>query len=356
MPMIRKVVTENAPYHVDQNEIVGVVRSLFGGQYDDIERLLKVFGNGQIDGRYFAAPLEWFEKERGLEEKNRLYVEEAVKMGSQAVAKCLEEAGVDKADVDAFVFVSSSGMSTPTIDARIMNVLEMPPHVKRIPLWGLGCAGGASGLSSAADYCRAYPEAVVIVLCLELCSLTFQRSDHSKSNLIGTSLFADGAACALVTGDQVKLPGEGFHIKDSQSTLMRDSEDVMGWDVKDEGLHVVFSRDIPKIIEKWLKPNVELFLEKISKSSSDITHFIAHPGGKKVLRAYEKSLGLTTDKTDISRSVLAKYGNMSSPTVLYVLKDFMETKPGQGEEGLLTALGPGFSSEMLWLEWGESVR
>ncbi|WP_142827400.1 type III polyketide synthase [Planococcus soli] len=356
MAMIRKVVTENAPYHVDQKEIVGVVRSLFGGDYNDIERLLKVFGNGQIEGRYFAAPLDWFEEERGLEEKNKLYVEEAVKMGSRAVARCLEEAKVDKEDIDAFIFVSSSGMSTPTIDARIMNVLQMPQHVKRIPLWGLGCAGGASGLSRADDYCRAYPEAVVVVLCLELCSLTFQRSDRSKSNLIGTSLFADGAACALVTGDKVSLPGEGFHIKESQSTLMRDSEDVMGWDVKDEGLHVVFSRDIPKIIEKWLKPNVNIFLEKISKSSADIIHFIAHPGGKKVLTAYEKSLGLTTDKTDISRAVLAKYGNMSSPTVLYVLKDFMEKKPQHGEEGLLTALGPGFSSEMLWLEWGDSVR
>src|SRR5690606_1049313 len=227
--------------------------------------------------------------ERGLEEKNRLYVEEAVKMGSLAVSRCLKEAQVDKEDVDAFIFVSSSGMSTPTIDARIMNVLQMPQHVKRIPLWGLGCAGGASGISRADDYCRAYPDAVVLVLCLELCSLTFQRSDTSKSNLIGTSLFADGAACALVTGDGVSLPGEGFHIKDTQSTLMRDSEDVMGWDVKDEGLHVVFSRDIPKIIEKWLKPNVDLFLDKISRTSSDITHFIAHPGGKKVLSAYEKS-------------------------------------------------------------------
>src|SRR5690606_30429446 len=123
MSMIRKVVTENAPYHVDQKESVGVVRSLFGGHYADIERLLKVFGNGQIEGRYFAAPLDWFERERGLEEKNRLYVEEAVKMGSRAVARCLEETQVDKKDIDAFIFVSSSGMSTPTIDARIMNAL-----------------------------------------------------------------------------------------------------------------------------------------------------------------------------------------------------------------------------------------
>lgn len=354
MSFIRKVVTENAPYHVDQTEIVGVVRNLFGEHYQDIERLLKVFGNGQIEGRYFAAPLNWFEKERGLQEKNQLYIEESVRMGSNAVKKCLEAANLNKEDVDAFIFVSSSGMSTPTIDARIMNELKMPSHIKRMPLWGLGCAGGAAGISRAHDYCKAYPEAKVLVLCIELCSLTFQRSDTAKSNLIGTSLFADGAACALVTGEQVPSADSGFLIKDTQSTLMADSEDVMGWDVKDEGLHVVFSRDIPKIIEEWLKPNVDLFLQKLGKKSSDIVHFIAHPGGKKVLRAYEKSLGLAKDKTDISRNVLAQYGNMSSPTVLYVLKDFMEKGPERGDEGLLTALGPGFSSEMLWLEWREN--
>lgn len=354
MSFIRKVVTENAQFHVDQKEIVGVVRDLFGGEYQDIERLLKVFGNGQIEGRYFAAPLEWFKKERGLEEKNQRYIEESLRMGSNAVRRCLEEAEVDKEEVDAFIFVSSSGMSTPTIDARIMNELRLPAHIKRIPLWGLGCAGGAAGLSRAHDYCKAYPDAKVLVLCVELCSLTFQRSDASKSNLIGTSLFADGAACALVTGANDSSRGSGFFIKDTQSTLMPDSEEVMGWDVRDEGLHVVFSRDIPKIIESWLKLNVDLFLKKLGKNSSNIIHFVAHPGGKKVLQAYEKSLSLSTGMTDISRNVLAKHGNMSSPTVLYVLKEFMEQQPTAGEEGLLTALGPGFSSEMLWLEWEEA--
>lgn len=356
MSFIRKVVTENAPYYVDQEEIVHVVRNLFGEHYTDIERLLKVFGNGQIEGRYFAAPLKWFEKEQGLEEKNNLYVEEAVRMGCRAVSRCLEESGVEKNEIDAFFFVSSSGMATPTIDVRIMNELGLPPHIKRMPLWGLGCAGGASGISRAHDFCEAYPDAKVLVLCLELCSLTFQRSDLSKSNLIGTSLFADGAACVLVTGSNVQAPDGGFFIRGTQSTLMPHSEDVMGWDVKDEGLHVVFSRDIPKIIQEWLKPNVEVFLEKLGKRTSDITHFVAHPGGKKVLSAYEKSLGFSEEKTNVSRNVLARYGNMSSPTVLYVLKDFIEKRPETGEEGLLTALGPGFSSEMLWLEWGETAR
>lgn len=353
MSIIRKVVTENAPYHVDQKEIVQVVRNLFGEHFSDIERLLRVFGNGQIEGRYFAAPLEWFEKERGLEEKNLLYIEEAVRMGSRAVERCLKESGTDMGEIDAFIFVSSSGMSTPTIDARIMNELKMPPHIKRLPIWGLGCAGGAAGLSRAHDYCRAYPDAKVLVLCIELCSLTFQRSDLSKSNLIGTSLFSDGSACVLVAGEQATGDNTGFFIHDTQSTLMADSEDVMGWDVKDEGLHVVFSRDIPRIIESWLKPNLDQFLEKLDRKLEDIQHFIAHPGGKKVLGAYEKSLSIGAEKTENARNVLRDFGNMSSPTVLYVLKEFMEQQPNAGEQGILTALGPGFSSEMLWVEWRE---
>lgn len=325
------------------------MRNLFGGELEDIERLLKVFGNGQIDSRYFAAPVEWFEQDRTLGEKNSLYIQQAVQMGSRAVSKCLASAKLGASDIDAIIFISSSGLSTPTIDARIMNELGMPGHIKRLPIWGLGCAGGAAGLSRADDYCRAYPEANVLVLCLELCSLTFVRGDKSKSNLIGTSLFADGAACVLVSGDGVGA--QGFRIEANRSTLMPQSEDVMGWDVRDEGLHVVFSRSIPGIIEKWLKPNVSEFLAGLGKSEEDIRHFIAHPGGKKVLAAYEKSLGMPESQTAISRKVLAEYGNMSSPTVLYVLKEFMERPMGKGEEGLLTALGPGFSSEMLWLRW-----
>lgn len=353
MPFIRSVVTENPPYRFDQKEVVKVVRSLFGEHYTDIERLLRVFGNGQIESRYFAAPLSWFEKERGLEEKNQKYIEESVRLGSRAVTKCLQEAKINKEDIDALIFVSSSGMATPTIDARIMNELKFPAHIKRIPLWGLGCAGGAAGISRAHDYCLAYPGAKVLVLCVELCSLTFQHADMSKSNLIGTSLFADGAACALVTGEEAQVEGAGFFTKDTQSTLMPDAEDVMGWDVKEGGLHVVFSRDIPNIIENWLKPNAALFLGKLGKELIEIDHFIAHPGGKKVIDAYEKSLGFPKEKTAPSRNVLASHGNMSSPTVLYVLKEVMSQQPASGEQGLLTALGPGFSSEMIWMEWGE---
>ncbi|RSL30715.1 type III polyketide synthase [Salibacterium salarium] len=356
MPYIEHVATQNAPYPVPQKETAEVVRNLFGRHFSDIDRLLKVFDSGQIKNRYFAAPIQWFEEEHGLAEKNALYIKESVDMGSKAVRQCLEETETSADEVDAFFMISSSGMATPTIDARIMNELGFPSHIKRIPLWGLGCAGGASGLSRAHEFLLAYPRAKVLVLCIELCSLTFQRNDTSKSNLIGTSLFADGSACVLMTGDEVKTLRNCPRIIDCHSTLMPHSEEVMGWDVMDEGLHVVFSRDIPSIIESWLKPNVEEFLTQLHKETSDIDHFVAHPGGRKVLQAYEKALGFSEEKTRPSREVLKYHGNMSSPTVLYVLKDIIEKEAEPGEEGLVTALGPGFSSEMLWLEWGEKTE
>ncbi|WP_240376073.1 type III polyketide synthase [Bacillus piscicola] len=353
MAVIEHVVTEDAPYEVSQEETVHIVRQLFGDHFRDIERLLQVFENGRITRRYLAAPLTWFQEDRGLEEKNELYIEESVRMGGRAVERCLTETNTAKEDIDAIFFVSSSGMATPTIDARIMNQLGLPAHIKRIPLWGLGCAGGAAGVSRAHDYLLAYPHAKVLVLCIELCSLTFQKNDHSKSNLVGTSLFADGCACVLMSGNAEKQNEVRPRTVDVQSTLMPHSEDVMGWDVKDGGLHVVFSRSIPAIIESWLKPNVEQFLKQLGKKEQDIDHFVAHPGGKKVLQAYEQALAFSQEKTAPSQRILSSYGNMSSPTVLYVLKEIMESGPESGEQGLLTALGPGFSSEMVWLEWGE---
>ncbi|HEY2420697.1 MAG TPA: 3-oxoacyl-[acyl-carrier-protein] synthase III C-terminal domain-containing protein, partial [Neobacillus sp.] len=229
-------------------------------------------------------------------------------------------------------------------------------NAKRIPIWGLGCAGGASGLSRAYEYCLAFPDAKVLVLTVELCSLTFQRNDLSKSNLIGTSLFADGIACALVCGDhvtinEIRIQEASPSIMATQSTLMPDSLDVMGWEIKDNGLFVIFSRDIPHIIEAWLKPNVSGFLKENQLEIGKVDHFIAHPGGKKVLDAYIKSLEIPAAMVAVSLEVLKKFGNMSSTTIFYVLKRFMEKGIRKGEFGLCTALGPGFSSELLLLRW-----
>lgn len=361
MPKIVSVQTTNLPYKLEQEHAMEFARGIFQRSFKDIERLLKVFHNGEIEKRYFVKPVEWFGEPHSLKEKNDLYIEAATKFGCKVIRKCLQDSPflrrkVECSEIDAIYFISSSGFSTPSIEARIMNELPFSPHTKRIPIWGLGCAGGASGFSRAYDYCRAYPKANVLVLSVELCSLTFQHDDHSKSNLVGTSLFADGIGCALVCGDEsATLSASSLsaipEVVDTMSTLMPNSEDVMGWEVKDNGLYVVFSRDIPNIIRGWLQPNVNFFLEKNGLTGRDIQHFIAHPGGKKVLDAYIDALEMPAEKTDISKAVLKEYGNMSSATVFYVMERFMSRMPDSGETGLMAALGPGFSSELLYIKW-----
>lgn len=348
------------PHRLEQDETVQFAKNLFQDSFKDINRLLKIFENGLIKERYFSVPIEWFSQEHSFEEKNNLFIEKAVHFGIRAIEDCLENStyiqhSVNYNEIEAIFYISSSGLSTPSIEARIMNHLPFHEHCKRIPIWGLGCAGGAAGLSRAFEYCKAFPRAKVLVLSIELCSLTFQRNDHSKSNLVGTSLFADGVACALVCGaDSGVTIKRNVHlpkIEKTQSTLMPNSEDVMGWNIRNEGFYVIFSKDIPTIIRTWLRENVESFLRLKQLSFNDIAHFVAHPGGKKVLDAYLQALGLKSEKINISQNVLTNYGNMSSATIFYVLKNFMEKSIGHGEIGLIAALGPGFSSELLLLRW-----
>ncbi|MBM7632141.1 type III polyketide synthase [Geomicrobium sediminis] len=354
MAIIESVATALPKHPVSQDQIASLVRGVFKDKYSDIDRLLRVFNNGDIKERQFVMPLEWYQKPHSFGDKNNEFIERAVELGAEAVTDCLHKAEVHSDEVDALICVTSTGFATPTLDARIMNRLNMNMHTKRIPIWGLGCAGGAAGLSRGFEYCRAFPNARVLVLCIELCSLTFQTGDVSKSNLVGTSLFSDGIACALLQGTDVSSKQKYMPvITGTQSTLMPDSERVMGWDVEDDGLHVVFSRDIPTIVSSWLDDNVIHFLNSIGKSKDDITHFIAHPGGKKVLTAYEDALKLPDGKTNPARDVLRAHGNMSSPTVLYVLKSILEGNTAPHDEGIITALGPGFSSELLWVEWSE---
>ncbi|MBY6035641.1 type III polyketide synthase [Fictibacillus nanhaiensis] len=360
MPLIAAVETVNPPHKLSQDETMQFAKNLFQDAFSDIERLLKVFQNGEISSRYFVMPIEWFKEKRSFEEKNDLYIDFATNLGADCIQKCIgppKDSFIPYEEIDAIFFISSSGISTPSIEARIMNMLPFSPHTKRIPIWGLGCAGGASGFSRAFDYCKAYPKSNVLVLSVELCSLTFQHEDLSKSNLVGTSLFADGVACALICGDESRAGKESAslkpYIKDTMSTLKPHSEDVMGWEVKNTGLYVVFSRDIPNVIRTWLKPNVDEFLNRNRLTGEQIDHFIAHPGGKKVLQAYTDALGLPLSKTDISKDVLMTNGNMSSATVFYVLKKFMESDVKEGDLGIMAALGPGFSSELLLVEWGK---
>lgn len=361
MPTIASVSTFKPPHSLKQSVTMEFARELFSDSYQDIERLLTVFSNGEIEERQFAVPLEWFRNEHSFQERNNLYIELATKFAAEVIKLCLKnptflKEEIDVSAIDAIILVSSSGVATPSLDARVMNILPFSPHTKRIPLWGLGCAGGVAGVSRGYDYCKAYPEACVLVVCVELCSLTFQRNDRSKSNLIATSLFGDGSASALILGDETPLRDVAKQtvqpmILASQATLMPNSEDVMGWELKDSGLHVVFSRDIPNIIKKWLRPNVETFLQLQKLSFSELIDFIAHPGGKKVLDAYVNALGIEAEMLRESQRILKMHGNMSSPTVLYVLEEFMKKEHKHGDYGLMAALGPGFSSELLLLQW-----
>jgi alkylresorcinol/alkylpyrone synthase len=360
IPKIASVSTYTPPFTLPQSDIEKLTKELFQNKIRRLDRLLKVFENGEIETRHFCVPPDWYRVDHTFEERNELYIQLATTYGVEVIQSCLTNRSllqndISTEDIDAIFFVSSTGISTPSIDARIMNILPFSDRLVRIPIWGLGCAGGAAGISRATDYCKAYPNAKVLVVCIELCSLTFQKDDYTKSNLVGTSLFADGAACVLVCGDDVEL-GQDIaipHIISSASKWMPNSEDVMGWNVKSGGLHVVFSKSIPVIISNWLGPFIHEFLNDYNVLPEQIVNFVAHPGGKKVLTAYEEALHLTKDHTAISREILKAHGNMSSPTVLYVLEQFMLKKNKPNTFGLLVALGPGFSGEAVLLEWGE---
>ncbi len=361
MPNILSVGIHPPPYKISQDKALSFAREIFKAHFADIERLLRVFHNGHISSRYFSVPLDWFREKHTFREKNNLYIRLATDFGRQAIRQCLYESEflmqpLPLEKIEAIFFISSSGLSTPSIEARIMNHLPFKIHTKRIPIWGLGCAGGAAGLARAYEYCLAYPQANVLVLSIELCSLTFQPNDGSKSNLVGTSIFADGVACTLVCGDKsdanalANLPTRPSII-DVQTSLMPHSEDVMGWDVQDDGLYVIFSKSIPRIVHRWVSTEVNRFLNSHGLRTDHLQHLIAHPGGKKVLDAYEESLQFPKEMTAHSRSILREYGNMSSATVYYVLHRLMQKKIEKGDIGLVTALGPGFSSELLLLKW-----
>jgi len=301
-------------YCASQREVQAFVKQLFAGD-PSLDRMLKVFQHGEIETRYFVKPLEWYQDFHGFEERNRLFIDEAVRLGIEAIQHCLGQSQISFQDIEAIFTVCTTGLSTPSLEARMMNILPFPSTVKRTPIWGLGCAGGVSGLARAFEYCRAFPKANVLVLAVELCSLTFQLDDRSKSNLIATSLFGDGAACVLVSGpespaaDGKKTFPQIFAVK---SVLKKDALDVMGWDIRQNGLYVIFSKDIPAIVGKWLKPVVKEFL---AEQQLSLNHF-------------------DRKMTEDAAFILRQYGNMSSPTIFYVMERTLRKNIPSGALGL----------------------
>lgn len=349
MPRLVAVATAVPPHRVDQSDARDFARTLFGNHFSDLERLLPLFDNAGINSRYFSQPLAWFGKPHSFEEKNRTYIESATDLCVHASRKLFDQAGIGPEDIDFIIYVNTTGLATPSIDARLINRLGLRTNVQRTPVWGLGCAGGASGLSQAYHYAIGHPEQNVLICAAEMCGLTFIPDDYGKSNLVACALFGEGAAAALVTGDQAGLGG--LYLKATQSQFYPDSLGVMGWHVISRGLQVVFDKRIPDIVAANSAVELHTFLEQNGLTQQDVREYLYHPGGMKVVDAYERAYGLPEHSMRYSRETLADYGNMSSVTILFVLERFL-ADPDRARDGyaVLSALGPGFCSESLLAE------
>lgn len=347
-------------YEIEQFEVKELVKSLFPYSKMRMKRLLPVFDNANVKKRQLVVEKEWFLEEHTFEEKNRLYMEYAQKQSLKAIDHCLNNqvhltSAIPYEAIDLIVYVSSTGIATPSIDAHLINERPFRQDIARMPLWGLGCAGGAIGISRIHDWISANPTKTALLVCCELCSLTFQKGDTRKSNLIGTALFGDGASALLAVGQQSPYLNHSRRIhpkiKETHSHIERNSTDVMGWEVSNKGLEVIFSKSIPALVESMWKEHACSFLEKLDLTVKEIYSFIAHPGGRKVLEAMVRSLDTSSEKFIHSYNILAKHGNMSSATVLYILNEWMKEQVPRHSQSVLSALGPGFSSELLLLEW-----
>ncbi|MUK87309.1 type III polyketide synthase [Ornithinibacillus sp. L9] len=347
-------------FNLAQNKIKGLVENIFTYSKREVDRLLPVFDHAQIKQRQFVVEEEWFTKTHRFEEKNDLYSKFAISYSLEAIDNCLKNRDyltkdIAYEEIDMIIFVSSTGISTPSIDAHLLNERPFREDIFRMPLWGLGCAGGAIGLSRAHDWIRANPSKTVLIICCELCSLTFQKDDMRKSNLVGTALFGDGISAVLLAGEnssilsyqKTRMP----KIIKTSSITKKNSISIMGWKITDQGFEVIFSKSIPAQVQTVWKDHIKRFLEDNQLTAQEVYSYIAHPGGKKVLEAMEESLAIPSDKLLYSHEVLANHGNMSSPTVIYVLNEWMQTSIQNNEKSIISALGPGFSSELLLVEW-----
>ena len=329
-----------------------VARELTDVAPPGFERFVTTSG---VETRSLAIPLSRYPSMTGFTEANEAYIEVATDLGARAVQSALDAAGIHPSEVDAIVSVSSTGVAVPTIDARLATRIGLREDVKRIPLFGLGCVAGAAGMARVHDYLRGYPQHVAVLLSVELCSLTLQRDDASIPALIGVCLFGDGAAAVVATGaDRVPAyptarPGPA--VLATRSRLLPGTVDVMGWNVSANGFGLVMSRDVPKMADDHLGEEVDRFLADHGLTTADISTWVCHPGGPKVLDSIEGAIGLAPEALAHSRNSMRENGNISSASVLDVLRRTIADPPPAGELGVMLAMGPGFSFELLLLGW-----
>lgn len=330
------------PYILEQSDVVVRAGQLFG-ERRDVERLMPIFGNTGIERRYSCVPIDWYNVEHGWQDRTELYVSNAVDLLEKVTRELLDEAGLITDDIDGIVVSSTTGIATPSLDALVIERMGLRRDIRRLPIFGLGCAGGVTGLARAADLAMARPGSRVLFLVVELCALTFRKNDMTKSNFVATALFGDGAAGAILSTE-----GGGPAFGPSGEYTWPNSLDIMGWEVEEDGLKALFSQSIPTLVANDFSTILTAFLRKNDISLEDIDAFACHPGGAKVLDALEDAFKIKRGALVESRAVLRDFGNMSAVTALFVLERMDWRKKDQ--RILMTALGPGFSSTLLMLE------
>jgi len=334
----------SVPPHVFlQKDVQAAAWDVFGSRFPDYDRFASIFTNTGIVKRHGVKPFQWYLEPRGWPERTEAFLDGAEALFVDVAGKALAGAGLDAADVDTVVTVCSTGIATPSLDARVHRRMGFRSDVSRVPVFGLGCAGGTSGLSIASRLAQARPGSNVLLVTIELCSLALRLDELTKANIIAVSLFGDGAAAIVLrAGD-----GGATQIEHAGEHLWPDTLDVMGWSVDPQGFGVILRRTIPEFVTAQLKPVLTQILARMQLSLADIDQFICHPGGARVINAIETALALDQGTLEHERQVIADYGNMSSPTVLFVLE--RARAKGLPARSLLTALGPGFSASCVSL-------
>jgi len=341
------------PHRYGQEEIRRRLEEIWADRPAAVARLAALHRNARVDTRHLALPLEEYGGARAFGETNDHWIRVAVELGEEAVGGALRQVGLEPTDIDAIFAVSITGVASPSLDAKLANRMGFRRDVKRVPIFGLGCVGGVAGIARAADYVRAYPTQVAMLLSVELCSLTFQPTDTSVANLISSGLFGDGAAAVVVVGEERarRMGLRGLRILDTRSIFYPDTEDVMGWRVSERGFDIVLSPAVPTIAQELLAPGVDEFLGDHGLSRGDIASWVCHPGGPKVLSAMRSGLGLRDEDVRHAWKVLAEQGNLSGTSVLMVLHETLaQGPPAAGSLGLLIAMGPAFCSELVLFE------
>ena len=335
--------TSVPPHLFHQGEILKAAHALLAERYPQFETLASLFANTGIRHRYGVKPMEWYLEQRGWPERTMAFLEGAESLFVDVARKALAQADLAACEIDTVVTVSSTGIATPTLDARVAGKLGFRPDISRVPIFGLGCAGGVSGLSIASRLAQSRLGSNVLLVALELCTLAVRHDELTKANIVAASLFGDGAAAVVLrAGD-----GGATRIEATGEKLWPDTLDIMGWSVDPEGFGVIFQRTIPDFVRDHMGAAVAEILSRMDLSIDDVDRFICHPGGAKVIAALERALSLDQGSLDHEREVIADYGNMSAPTVLFVL----ERLRGQGlpKRSLLTSLGPGFTASCVAL-------